>query len=76
MVPSEKRKSTGEQLAAASDRVFVNRDEFCRLLLGHSRMDRADDPSCGLRGLRDTATGVLYVIQRQELNQRVRAAAT
>lgn len=46
---------------------YVGRDEFCSLLLGFKRLERADDSRSGVRGLRDMTTGVVYVIEREKL---------
>ncbi len=61
------RKPRRHMLSTESNCRYVDRDEFCRLLLGFSQMDRVDDPESGLRGLRDTATGMLYVIEHDKL---------
>lgn len=50
------------------NRRLVDREEFCKLLLGYRRMIRADEPSTGMRGLRDLQTGVTYLIEREKLS--------
>lgn len=65
--PPVHRKSRLHMLSNDSNCRYVDRDEFCRLLLGFSQMDRVDDPESGLRGLRDAATGMLYVIEHDKL---------
>lgn len=57
-------------LAETQNCQFVDRDEFCQLLLGYRRMVRADDLASGVRGLRDLKTGMLYVIEREKLTVR------
>jgi hypothetical protein len=46
---------------------FVERDEFCRLLLSVQRMVRSDEPAVNLRGVRDLATGRRYLIEQEKL---------
>lgn len=54
----------------AGDFRIVDRDEFFQLLLGFNHLVRADDPSQDMRGLRDTRTGVTYLIARDQLARR------
>ena len=46
---------------------FVKPSEFCLLAVSHRHLVRCDDPANGLRGLRDAATGVTYVVDAIEL---------
>jgi hypothetical protein len=62
----KQRFSPRERLAGT----FVERDEFCRLLLSVRRMVRSDEPAVNLRGLRDLATGKRFFIEREKLFAR------
>ena len=53
---------------ASQDCQLVNREEFCQLLLGRSHMERLDDPANDRRGLRDTVTGKVYLIDQSKLS--------
>lgn len=64
------RQARRRMLAESQNCRFVDRDEFCQLLLGYRRMVRADDSASGVRGLRDLKTGILYVIEREKLAVR------
>ena len=46
---------------------FVKPSEFCYLAVSHLRLERFDDQTNGLRGLRDAATGVTYFVDEIEL---------
>ena len=46
---------------------FVEREEFCRLLVGSRRLVRADEPSLELRGLMDAENGTRFFIEQQKL---------
>jgi hypothetical protein len=50
-----------------SGATFVQRDEFCRLLLSCKRMVRADEPADQLRGLLDIETGMRFLIEQEKL---------
>ena len=52
---------------APQDFQIVNREEFFKLLLGFSHLERFDDPANGRRGLRDTETGKVYMIDGAQL---------
>ena len=57
---------------------FVDREEFCRLLVSRRGLERLDDPRARARGLLDRSTGVRFLIESERL-QRVaaeQAAAT
>lgn len=68
MAPPQDRTLSNMVQTTKTNSRLVDRDEFCQLLLGFRRMVRADDPSSGLRGLRDLQTGVTYLIEREKLS--------
>jgi hypothetical protein len=76
MVRSVTRNAELEKFDDDTDFRFVDRDEFCRLMLGFASLVRVDDAAADLRGLRDTATGVVYLIERKKLHCRRPRAAT
>ena len=49
---------------------FVQREEYCRLLLSTRRMVRSDEPSLHARGLLDTETGMRFLIEQDQLFAR------
>jgi hypothetical protein len=49
---------------------FVERDEFCRLLLSVRKMVRSDEPAASLRGLLDLETGERFLIGQEMLFAR------
>jgi hypothetical protein len=49
---------------------FVQRDEFCELLLSSRRMIRADEPDVNLRGLVDLETGTRFLIKQESFWER------
>ena len=51
----------------SSNITFVQRDEFCSLLLSTRRMVRSDEPGRGVRGLLDTQTGARFLIEQDKL---------
>ena len=58
---------------AAAER-FVDRDEYCQLLVSRKHLSRCDDPRARILGLLDSETGVRFVIEedclfRDELPQ-------
>jgi hypothetical protein len=57
------RRSTRE----SSNTTFVQRDEFCSLLLSTRRMVRSDEPGRGVRGLLDMETGTRFLIEQEKL---------
>ena len=57
----------GRALQKRSDTTFVQRDEFCRLLLSCKRLVRADEPADQIRGLLDVDTGMRFLIQQEQL---------
>jgi len=54
-------------LREGSDDRFVQRDEFCRLLLSTKRMVRSDEPRVQIRGLLDMETGTRFLIEQEKL---------
>jgi hypothetical protein len=46
---------------------FVDRDEFCRLLLSFRKLIRDDEPSVRARGLLDVRSGERYLIEQERL---------
>jgi hypothetical protein len=46
---------------------FVQRDEFCRLLLSCKKLVRSDEPAISVRGLLDVQSGERYLIEQEEL---------
>ena len=50
-----------------SNSTFVQRDEFCSLLLSTRRMVRSDEPGRGVRGLLDMETGTRFLIEQEKL---------
>lgn len=59
----ERRRAMRER----SEFTFVQRDEFCRLLLSYKRMVRSDEPDVHVRGLLDTETGTRFLIEQEKL---------
>jgi hypothetical protein len=63
-------KTFHEQRCALRERsgaTFVQRDEFCKLLLSLRRMVRSDEPAVHLRGLLDLETGKRFLIEQEKL---------
>lgn len=46
---------------------YVQRDEFCKLLLSCRKMVRADEPEVDVRGILDLETGTRFLIERRKL---------
>jgi len=59
----ERRRAMRER----SEFTFVQREEFCSLLLSTRRMVRSDEPDLNVRGLLDTATGARFLIEQEKL---------
>jgi len=59
----ERRRAMRER----SEFTFVQRDEFCRLLLSTRRMVRSDEPDVNVRGLMDTESGARFLIEQEKL---------
>jgi hypothetical protein len=60
----ERRRSPRESAPAT----FVEREEFCRMLLSNRKLVRSDEPA--YRGLLDVETGRRFLIERDELLKR------
>jgi len=54
-------------LRERSEFTFVQREEFCRLLLSTRRMVRSDEPDVHVRGLLDVDTGARFLIEQEKL---------
>lgn len=52
---------------AASNCRFVERDEFCSLLIGFRELVRADQSDEGIQGLLDLNSGMHYLIEEEKL---------
>ena len=50
-----------------ADYRFVERSEYCELLVSTKRLRRCDDLESGIRGLLDLDTGMRFVIEEQRL---------
>jgi hypothetical protein len=46
---------------------FVQREEFCSLLLSTRHLVRSDEPGIGVRGLMDVETGARFLIEQEKL---------
>jgi hypothetical protein len=46
---------------------YVQREEFCRLLLSTRHLVRSDEPDLNVRGLLDTETGTRFLIEQEKL---------
>ncbi len=57
------------RLAAQPDVTFVDRDQFVALSVSTRCLVRADVPSAGLRGLRDTRDGQRFFIEEEKLRE-------
>ncbi len=53
----------------AIDERFVDRDEYCQLLVSRKHLSRCDDPFARTCGLLDSETGVRFVIEEDRLFQ-------
>ena len=60
---AERRRAMREH----SEFMFVQREEFCRLLLCTRRMVRSDEPDVRIRGLKDMETGTRFLIEQENL---------
>jgi hypothetical protein len=54
-------------LRERSESTFVQRDEFCRLLLSSRKMTRSDESALNVRGLLDLKTGTRFLIEHENL---------
>lgn len=46
---------------------MVDAEEYCRLAISSRHLERCDDPTLGLRRLRDVRTGEVYAIEDARL---------
>jgi hypothetical protein len=67
MVLTETIDQRRAALGDKSDYTFVQRDEFCRLLLSSRRLVRSDEPRLRARGLKDVDTGARFLIEQEKL---------
>lgn len=54
-------------LRARPDGEFVDRWEFCWLLVSSRRITRADETAAGIRGLLDLDRNIRYLIEEEKL---------
>jgi len=67
MVPTESICLERKALRERTENSFVQRDEFCRLLLSGRKMIRSDEPALSVRGLLDLNTGARFLIEQENL---------
>jgi hypothetical protein len=67
MVLTETLDERRAALRESSEYTFVQRDEFCRLLLSSRRLVRSDEPRLKMRGLMDLDTGDRFFIEQEKL---------
>ncbi len=60
----DESRPTGQD---SSNSTFVQREEFCSLLLSTRRLVRSDEPRRGVRGLLDIDTGARFLIKQEKL---------
>ena len=56
-----------DELRSREDVRFVDRDEFCQLLVSRLLLSRCDIPSVRIRGVLNPATGYRYLIEEELL---------
>ena len=61
-----RRKALRDQL----DLKFVERQEFCNLLVGYRNLVRCDDEAADVQGLLDVDSGTRFLIEREKLFPR------
>jgi hypothetical protein len=62
------------KLKARANCRFVDRGEFCRLLVSYRKLLRVDDAGADVHGLLEPSTGARYLIETEKLfSGRVRA---
>jgi hypothetical protein len=54
-------------LRECSESNFVQRDEFCKLLVSFRKMVRSDEPALNVRGPLDLKTGTRFLIEDENL---------
>jgi hypothetical protein len=67
MLPTEMIRVQRSALRERAENSFVQREEFCRLLLSCRKMVRADEPAVSVRGLLDVTTGIRFLIEQENL---------
>ncbi len=67
MMLTEKTDGRRRAVRDRADFTYVQREEFCRLLLSTRRMVRSDEPDRNVRGLLDTETGKRFLIEQEKL---------
>ena len=70
MAPADTKSERLLRLRNRTDCLFVERDEFCRLMIGSRRLVRADESAVELRGLLDLETGTHFLIEQYKLEYR------
>ena len=58
---------SNEAQRAGANFTFVQREEYCNLLLSTRRMVRSDEPGHHIRGLLDLETGMRFLIEQEKL---------
>jgi hypothetical protein len=56
-----------DELRAQEDVRFVDRDEFCQLLVSRLTLSRCDVPNARVRGVFNASTGCRYLIEEELL---------
>ncbi len=73
--PSNRLKDYAEQrraiLRQRGDCVFVDPAEFCRLLVSHRKLVRANEQAADVQGILDLETGQRFLIERERLFRSV-----
>lgn len=67
MMLIEKIDERRRTMRGGSNFTFVQREEFCSLLLSTRRMVRSDEPGLRVRGLMDMDTGARFLIEQEKL---------
>ena len=67
MLPTKMIRVQHSALQERAESSFVQRDEFCRLLLSSRKLVRADEPGGCVRGLLDVTTGTRFLIEQEKL---------
>jgi hypothetical protein len=68
MLPTKMLREQRCALRERSGATFVQRDEFCKLLLSFRKVVRSDGPA--VRGLLDVQTGKRFLIEQEKLFER------
>ena len=56
-----------DELRVQVDVRFVDRDEFCGLLISRASLSRCDIPNARIRGVFNASTGLRYLIEEELL---------